>query len=87
MEKVWRHIATYVINLCVGHVVLSSVNPVQSGRWRAGAYTKRNMLTKVDHIGHIGHKFAKYCHQKLAGSVIIIIIAMKYWLSFMARVG
>ena len=52
------------------------VNPV--GRRRAGAYTKRNMLTDVDHIGH---KLAKYCHLKLAGSV------MKYWFYFMASVG
>ena len=53
-----------------------SVNPV--GRWKAGAYTKRNMLTEVDHIGH---KFVKYCRMKLAGSV------MKHRLYFVARVG
>ena len=45
---------------------------------RAGVYTKRNMLTEVNHIGH---KFAKYCCLKLAGSI------MKYWLCFVAHVG
>ena len=49
-----------------------------AGGLRTGAYTKRNMLTEVDHIGH---KFVKYCRLKLAGRV------MKYWLYFMAHVG
>ena len=31
--------------MCCFHLL---VNPV--GRWRAKAYTKRNMLTEVDHI-------------------------------------
>ena len=59
--------------MCCSHL---SGNPV--GHWRAGAYTKKNMLTEVDHIDH---KFTKYCHLKLAGSV------MKYWLYFVACVG
>ena len=70
LQHMW---STCVLIVCSFHL---SVNPV--GCWRAGAYTKRNMLTEVDHIGH---KLAKYCLLKLAGSV------MKYWLYFMACVG
>ena len=72
MERFWRNIATYVINLCVDRVLFSFIG--KSGwaleHW---TYTKRNMLTEVDHIGH---KFVKYYCLKLAGSV------MKYWLYF-----
>ena len=74
MERFWYNIAIYVTNLCVDHVL--SVNLV--GGWKGGTYTKRNILTEVDHIGH---KFATYCCLKLAGSV------MKYWLYFAACVG
>ena len=72
MERFWCDIAAYVINLCVDHFTYSV------GHWRAGPYTKRNMMTEA---GHIGHTFAKYCRLKLAENV------MKYWLYFVARVG
>ena len=67
-----------MINLCVDRVCYFHLLVNLVGRWRAGVYTKGNMLTEVDHIGH---KLAKYCRLKLAGSVMI------YWLYFMARVG
>ena len=47
-----------------------SVNPV--GRWRAGSYTKRNMLIEVDHIGH------NICEVLLSEASRKRI--MKYWL-------
>ena len=70
LQNMW---STCVLIVCGFYL---SVNPV--GCWRAVAYTKRNMLTEVDHTGH---KFAKYCRLKLAGSI------MKYLLYFVARVG
>ena len=71
MERFWRNIATYVINLCVDRFTYWLIRLGTGGLGHTRAYTKRSMLTEVDHIGH---KFAKYCHLKLAGSV------MKYWL-------
>ena len=58
--------------MCCFHLL---VNPV-AGCWKAGAYTKRNMLTEVDNKGH---KFAKYCRLKLAGSIMKINISFISW--------
>ena len=50
MERLWRSIATYVINLCVDHVVFTyRLIRLGAGGW---GIHKRNMLTEVDHIGH-----------------------------------
>ena len=44
LQHMWL---TCVLIVCCFHLL---VNP--AGHWRAGAYTKRNMLTEIDHIGH-----------------------------------
>ena len=49
----WRQIITSVrtVETSYEHKKYHGHNRI--GRWRAGAYTKRNMLTEVDHIGYI----------------------------------
>ena len=81
-EDFWHNIAVNVINLCVdckvNHFTYRLILLGAGGLGYTQAYTKRNMLREVDHIGQ---KFVKYCRRKLAGSI------MKYWLCFMAHVG